>query len=84
MNEDDLKYFKSILTETGVLHGDPSSLEAYNTDWMRKFKGSSTTVLRPKTTEQVSQILKYCNQRRYNSFKVFLVAILFKKGSSLC
>ena len=33
-------------------------------DWMRKFRGSSRLVLRPKTTDEVAQILKYCHQRK--------------------
>lgn len=31
---------------------------------MRKYRGQSKLVLRPKTTEQVSQILKYCNENK--------------------
>ncbi|KAF9452621.1 FAD-binding domain-containing protein [Macrolepiota fuliginosa MF-IS2] len=31
---------------------------------MGRFRGSSSTVLKPKTTQQVSQILKWCNDRR--------------------
>ncbi|KAJ8605462.1 hypothetical protein CTAYLR_003321 [Chrysophaeum taylorii] len=39
---------------------DPS----YNVDWMRKWKGRSSVVVRPRTTEEVSAVLKYCNQRQ--------------------
>lgn len=31
---------------------------------MRKYRGQSKLVLKPKTTEQVSQILKHCNERK--------------------
>lgn len=31
---------------------------------MRKYRGQSQLVLRPKTTQQVSQILKYCNENK--------------------
>lgn len=31
---------------------------------MGRFHGSSTTVLKPKTTKQISEILKWCNERR--------------------
>jgi FAD/FMN-containing dehydrogenase len=42
----------------------PSEIEQYNTDWLGKYRGKSTTVLRPQTTEQVSKILKWCHERR--------------------
>lgn len=37
-------------------------LQPFNVDWMKKYKGQSKVVLKPQTTSQVSQILKYCNQ----------------------
>ena len=33
-------------------------------DWTKKYKGNSKLVLKPKTTEEVSAILKYCNEKR--------------------
>ncbi|KAG5221453.1 actin interacting protein [Salix suchowensis] len=35
-----------------------------NNDWMGKYHGKSTTVLKPKTTQQVSDIVKLCWERR--------------------
>jgi (R)-2-hydroxyglutarate---pyruvate transhydrogenase len=34
----------------------------YNVDWINKYRGQGRVVLRPKTVEQVSKIMKYCNQ----------------------
>ena len=31
---------------------------------MNKYHGKSTTVLKPRTTQEVSDIVKWCNQRR--------------------
>lgn len=31
---------------------------------MNKYHGKSTTVLRPRTTQEVSEIVKWCNERR--------------------
>jgi len=31
-------------------------------DWMKKYQGQSKLALRPKNTQQVSQIMKYCNE----------------------
>lgn len=36
-------------------------LEPFNSDWMRKYKGHTKLVLRPGSTEDVSKVLKYCN-----------------------
>ena len=32
-------------------------------DWMRKYEGRSSLVLKPRTTEQVSAVLAHCNER---------------------
>ncbi|KAL2124042.1 hypothetical protein VTJ04DRAFT_407 [Mycothermus thermophilus] len=64
-------YFRSVLgSDSAVLDlvtnpNDASvadDIEPYNQDWMRKYRGHTRLVLRPSTTEQVSQILKYCNE----------------------
>jgi len=36
----------------------------FNIDWMRKYHGRSRLALKPRTTEQVSAVLQYCNDRR--------------------
>lgn len=67
INSDHLDHFKSILGDTSVIDGltnDASEdLEAFNADWMRKYRGKAKLVLRPKDTEDVSKILKYCNEK---------------------
>ncbi|KAG5517805.1 hypothetical protein RHGRI_038241 [Rhododendron griersonianum] len=62
INADDITKFKEILGEKNVVQ-DEEVLLAANTDWMQKYKGSSNLLLQPRTTEEVSQILKYCNSR---------------------
>eukprot|EP00201_Polytomella_parva_P001980 CAMPEP_0175087044 /NCGR_PEP_ID=MMETSP0052_2-20121109/29606_1 /TAXON_ID=51329 ORGANISM="Polytomella parva, Strain SAG 63-3" /NCGR_SAMPLE_ID=MMETSP0052_2 /ASSEMBLY_ACC=CAM_ASM_000194 /LENGTH=481 /DNA_ID=CAMNT_0016359335 /DNA_START=334 /DNA_END=1779 /DNA_ORIENTATION=+ len=42
---------------------DDTNLESFNTDYMRKYRGTSRVALKPTTTQQVSEILKYCNSR---------------------
>lgn len=61
LEESDIEYFRSVLKDDNYLITDKLDLDFYNEDWMRKYKGQSQLVLKPKTTEQVSQILKYCN-----------------------
>lgn len=45
----------------GVTSNSGDDLEAYNIDWMRKYRGQTRLVIKPKTTEEVSKVLKYCN-----------------------
>ena len=66
VNEEHVKYFKDLLgSESAVIDGvskDASEdIEAFNSDWMRKFRGHTKLVLKPSSTEEVSKILKYCN-----------------------
>ncbi|KAI9032411.1 actin interacting protein 2 [Hyaloraphidium curvatum] len=63
LTDADVAYFKSLLGPAGVLT-DPEELPRYNVDWMKKYRGSSSLVLRPKTAAEVSQIAKYCNDRK--------------------
>ncbi|XP_050422822.1 D-2-hydroxyglutarate dehydrogenase, mitochondrial-like [Adelges cooleyi] len=58
----DVQHFKSILGEGNVLTGD-QDVQPYNVDWMKYMSGESRTVLKPKTTEDVSAILEYCNDK---------------------
>lgn len=39
-------------------------LIGYNKDWMDKYTGHSTLLLKPKSTEEVSKIMKYCYEQR--------------------
>ncbi|KAM7516188.1 hypothetical protein LguiA_005771 [Lonicera macranthoides] len=62
INSDDISHFEKILGEKNVIQ-EEEKLDTVNTDWMRKYKGSSKLMLQPRSTEEVSQILKYCNSR---------------------
>ena len=70
VTEEDLAHFSTFLTPPSILSTlSPSNtsadeLSAFNNDWMGKYKGKSTTVLKPRTTEEVSKIVKYCNEKR--------------------
>lgn len=66
LSEEHVKFFQDLLgSESAVIDGvtkDASEdIEAFNSDWMRKFRGHTKLVLKPSSTEEVSKILKYCN-----------------------
>ncbi|CAN8328026.1 unnamed protein product [Cochlearia groenlandica] len=63
LDSKDVSYFKEILGEKNVVE-DEERLKTANTDWMQKYKGYSKLMLLPKNTEEVSQILQYCDSRR--------------------
>ncbi|KAL1303888.1 hypothetical protein AAFC00_000342 [Neodothiora populina] len=66
LTSEHVAFFKQLLgSESAVLDGVTQDagedLESYNSDWMRKYRGHSNLVVRPGSTEEVSKILKYCN-----------------------
>lgn len=48
--------------EMTVLTGEDDT-EAYNRDWMGKYRGRSSAVLRPGNREQVAALLRYCHEQ---------------------
>ncbi|KAI8890384.1 FAD-binding domain-containing protein [Backusella circina FSU 941] len=64
LSKEDVEHFKSIVGEQGLIYDNEDDLIGFNTDWMGKFRGKSQLVLKPKTTQQVSDIMKYCNQQK--------------------
>ncbi|ORX71486.1 hypothetical protein DL89DRAFT_127195 [Linderina pennispora] len=71
LTSSDMEFFKRVLPAETILAtpavggtSDPVELEGFNADWLNKYRGDSQVVLRPKTTAEVSQILKYCNENK--------------------
>lgn len=63
-----MKYFKDLLGGNsavidGLSRDATEDLEAFNSDWMRKYKGKTKLALKPESTEEVSKVLKYCNDK---------------------
>jgi FAD/FMN-containing dehydrogenase len=66
ITSDHVSFFKSTLGNAsavidGVASDASDDLEAFNSDWMHKYRGHTRLVLKPKTTEEVSKVLKFCN-----------------------
>ncbi|XP_078429790.1 FAD-linked oxidases family protein isoform X2 [Wolffia australiana] len=63
INTEDICHFRAILGEKNAIQ-DEDRLSAANSDWMKKYRGSSQLLLTPGSTEEVSQILQYCDSRQ--------------------
>lgn len=66
---DDVKFFKDLLgaqsaVVDSVTADAADDIEPFNRDWMRKYRGHTRLVLKPESTDQVSRVLKYCNDRK--------------------
>lgn len=61
VSEDDLSALEQVVP--GRVITDPEELEAPNLDWLRTVRGSSKVLLRPRTTQEVAHILRYCHER---------------------
>ncbi|XP_034811481.1 D-2-hydroxyglutarate dehydrogenase, mitochondrial isoform X4 [Pan paniscus] len=61
VSEQDLAAFERIVP--GGVITDPEALQAPNVDWLRTLRGCSKVLLRPRTSEEVSHILRHCHER---------------------
>lgn len=69
VTEEHVKYFQEVLGKDsaiidGVTKDASNDIAGFNGDWMRKYRGQSKLVLKPGSTEEVSKILKYCNEHK--------------------
>lgn len=70
VTDDDLAHLARVLPPNAILStlppisNPPDDLAPYNVDWMGKYHGQANTILRPRTTQQVSDIVKFCASRR--------------------
>ncbi|KAF8922408.1 FAD-binding domain-containing protein [Mucidula mucida] len=70
VSEQDLAHFSTILEPSSILSTLPpvaspaAELDPFNQDWMGKYRGNASTVLKPKSTQQVSEIVKWCYEKR--------------------
>ncbi|XP_072263912.1 D-2-hydroxyglutarate dehydrogenase, mitochondrial [Pyxicephalus adspersus] len=58
---EDLINFQKFIPGRVII--DEADLRSHNIDWLKTVRGHSKVLLKPKNTEEVSQILKYCNER---------------------
>ncbi|XP_055606108.1 D-2-hydroxyglutarate dehydrogenase, mitochondrial-like [Uranotaenia lowii] len=63
LSDSDLSKFESILGKGRVLT-QAEDIQSYNIDYLGSVRGYSRVVLKPKSTEEVAELLKFCNERR--------------------
>uniref|UniRef100_D3TMR5 D-2-hydroxyglutarate dehydrogenase, mitochondrial n=1 Tax=Glossina morsitans morsitans TaxID=37546 RepID=D3TMR5_GLOMM len=64
VDDKDVSFFNSLMGARYVLQdAGADDLLCYNVDFLRSVRGNSKLVLRPGTTQEISEILKYCNKR---------------------
>ncbi|XP_073831028.1 D-2-hydroxyglutarate dehydrogenase, mitochondrial-like [Musca autumnalis] len=65
LNDKDVTFFESIIGAANTLRDGPdNALQGYNVDFWHSVRGNSKLLLKPGSTQEISEILKYCNQRR--------------------
>jgi len=67
LSPSDIKFFQSILSSNEIIidnGNNQDDLLPYNIDWMKKYRGKSRLVAKPKTTEQIAKLVKYCNENK--------------------
>src|SRR6185436_3641314 len=63
INENDLQFFRQSLGENSVFT-DEESLHKYSHDEPEDLKFPPKVVLKPSSPEEISEILKYCNEKK--------------------
>ncbi|KAK5019893.1 hypothetical protein BJ546DRAFT_975601 [Cryomyces antarcticus] len=66
ITKEHVTFFKDLLgSDSAVIDGltkdAGEDIEPFNSDWMRKYRGHTKLVVKPGSTEEVSKVLKYCN-----------------------
>ncbi|XP_061492621.1 D-2-hydroxyglutarate dehydrogenase, mitochondrial isoform X2 [Rhineura floridana] len=57
----DLSFFEHLMP--GRVITDLDELKPFNVDWLKSVRGCSKVLLKPRTTAEISEILRYCNER---------------------
>ncbi|NXV22829.1 D2HDH protein, partial [Cepphus grylle] len=61
LSDRDVAFFEGIMP--GRVITNPEELKPFNVDWLKSVRGCSKLMLKPQTTAEVSQVLRYCHER---------------------
>ena len=66
---DHVKHLRTLLSSKSSLlstldeSASGTELDGFNVDWMGKYKGQSAVVVKPKNTQEVADVMKYCYEQ---------------------
>src|SRR5687767_14066262 len=60
----DTQKLDEVLGQSGLVLSDPIDVEPFLTDHRKLFQGRALAVVAPRTVEQVSRLLAFCNEQR--------------------
>ncbi|NWZ82811.1 D2HDH protein, partial [Poecile atricapillus] len=61
LGDSDVAFFERLMPGR-VVTGE-EEVKAFNVDWLKSVRGCSQLVLKPQTTAEVSQVLRYCHEK---------------------
>ncbi|XP_040982697.1 D-2-hydroxyglutarate dehydrogenase, mitochondrial isoform X2 [Aquila chrysaetos chrysaetos] len=61
VSDTDVAFFERVMP--GRVITNPEELKSFNVDWLKSVRGCSKLMLKPQTTAEVSQVLRYCYER---------------------
>ncbi|NWS40088.1 D2HDH protein, partial [Probosciger aterrimus] len=61
VSDGDVAFFEQIMPGRVVTNAE--ELKPFNVDWLKSVRGCSKLMLKPQTTAEVSQVLRYCYER---------------------
>lgn len=64
LSDKDVRFFETLVGKRNVLQDGSDDLQGYNVDFWHTLRGNSKLVIKPGSTKEISEILKYCNEKR--------------------
>ncbi|XP_030351982.1 D-2-hydroxyglutarate dehydrogenase, mitochondrial isoform X1 [Strigops habroptila] len=61
VSDGDVAFFERIMPGRVITNAE--ELKPFNVDWLKSVRGCSKLMLKPQTTAEVSQVLRYCYER---------------------
>ncbi|NXA27997.1 D2HDH protein, partial [Ibidorhyncha struthersii] len=61
VSDSDVAFLERMMP--GRVITNPEELKPFNVDWLKSVRGCSKLMLKPQTTAEVSQVLRYCYER---------------------